>query len=125
MIVEIRKRIIFFLKKFIMTYNCGYPRGIIFRTADKPWGPWSAPGILFDPVEDQGYCHFMHVSYLDNICDTAFDPNRENESGGEYGPYQIAPFAKAIPNGSSIYFTMSTWNPYTVVLMRADLINRE
>ena len=29
------------LRKWLMTYNCDDPRGIRFRTADHPWGPWS------------------------------------------------------------------------------------
>ncbi|MBW1810167.1 MAG: DUF4185 domain-containing protein, partial [Deltaproteobacteria bacterium] len=111
-----------YLEKWLMTYNCGYPRGIRFRTADVPWGPWSESDNLFDPEADHGYCHFMHVSWENQHCDDTYDPGRENETGGEYGPYLIGRFAKAVPNGSMIYFTMSTWNPYNVVLMRAELI---
>ncbi|MBW1873189.1 MAG: DUF4185 domain-containing protein, partial [Deltaproteobacteria bacterium] len=61
-------------------------------------------------------------SWENQHCDDTYDPGRENETGGEYGPYLIGRFAKAVPNGSMIYFTMSTWNPYNVVLMRAELI---
>jgi hypothetical protein len=47
---------------------------------------------------------------------------RENEAGGVYGPYQIAPLARG-ESGSwtQLYFTMSTWNPYQVMLMTARL----
>jgi len=109
------------LQKWLMTYNCGWPRGILFRTADQPWGPWSKSAVLFDPDADGGYCHFMHVSWEVEQCDNVYDAGRENEYGGEYGPYQIGRFAKATTNGSMVYFTMSTWNPYNVVLMRAEL----
>ncbi len=113
------------LKKWLMTYNCLSQRGILLRTADKPWGPWSSPVMLFDPDKDNGYCHFMHVSYQDRHCDTVYDPNRENEYGGEYGPYLIPRFFQPGNGSLTIYFTMSTWNPYTVVLMKAELVRAE
>ena len=46
---------------------------------------------------------------------------RENEWGGEYGPYQFGRLATGDAASTTIYFTMSTWNPYTVVLMKATL----
>jgi hypothetical protein len=110
-----------FIHKWIMLYNAPQPRGINMRTADKPWGAWSEPQVIFDPVTDQGYCYFMHASWLYAICDNVSDPGRENEWGGEYGPYQFEDFATGNPWATTIYFTMSTWNPYTVVLMKAVL----
>lgn len=71
---------------------------------------------------DEGYCYFIHVSHAFDGCDEGYDPGRGNEWSGEYGPYQIASFAEAIPSGSCIYYVMSTWNPYNVVLMRSDLV---
>lgn len=108
------------LKKWIMLYNTGNPRGIVFRVAEKPWGPWTDSKVLFDA--QTGYGKFMHISYKDKRVDNVQDPWRPDEYGGEYGPYMIPRFFKKIPNGARIYFLMSTWNPYTVVLMRADLV---
>ena len=54
-------------------------------------------------------------------CDAVHDPGRENEWGGVYGPYQFEDLATGRDGESTIYFTLSTWNPYTVVLMRAAL----
>ncbi len=110
-----------FLRKWLMLYNCGDPRGINFRTADDPWGPWSAPQVLFDPWKDNGYCHFMHVDWQFRHCDNVHDPGRENEWGGEYGPYQFEDLATGTDSTTTIYFTLSTWNPYTVVLMKSTL----
>ena len=110
-----------FLHKWLMLYNCGDPRGINFRTADQPWGPWSDSQVLFDPWRDKGYCHFMHVDWQFMNCDNVHDPNRENEWGGEYGPYQFAELSTGTDSTTTIYFTMSTWNPYTVVLMKSTL----
>lgn len=110
-----------FLGRWLMLYNCGYPRGINFRTAPTPWGPWSDPQVLFEPWVDGGYCHFIHTSWTFSACDSVHDAGRENEWGGEYGPYLFENFAEGSDGWTRIYFTMSTWNPYTVVLMRADL----
>ncbi|RMD86518.1 MAG: DUF4185 domain-containing protein, partial [Calditrichaeota bacterium] len=110
-----------FLHKWLMLYNCDNPRGINFSTADQPWGPWSEPQVLFDPWKDGGYCHFMHVDWQFRHCDNVHDPGRENEWGGEYGPYQFEDLATGNDSTTTIYFTMSTWNPYTVVLMKSTL----
>jgi hypothetical protein len=59
-----------FLVMWLMLYNANSPRGINFRVAKKPWGPWSPMAVLFDPVRDQGYCHFMHGFRPDPITRT-------------------------------------------------------
>ena len=47
---------------------------------------------------------------------------RDDDWGGEYGPYQMPRFATALDDGGSrIWFVMSTWNPYEVMLMSADI----
>jgi hypothetical protein len=112
-----------FIRQWLMLYNCFLPqwRGINLRTADQPWGPWSDAQLIFHPWDDQGYCHFMHASWRQNKCDEVHDPGRENVWAGEYGPYQFEDFAVGDDSTTTIYFTMSTWNPYTVVLMKAQL----
>lgn len=110
-----------FIERWILLYNCDEPRGITLRTAENPWGPWTEGQILFDPWENGGYCNFIHVSWEDQQCDDIHDENRANEWGGEYGPYQFEHFATGNEQSTTIYFTMSTWNPYTVVLMKAEL----
>jgi hypothetical protein len=107
--------------KWIMLYNNSLPRGINMRSADDPWGPWSDTQVIFHPWDDEGYGHFMHVSWEHAVMDSVHDPGRENEWGGEYGPYQFEELARVTNESITIYFTMSTWNPYTVVLMKAIL----
>ena len=111
-----------FIKKWLMLYNCDNPRGINFRTADNPWGSWSKPQILFDPWLDHGYCNFIHTDWNYSVCDSVHDNGRKYEWGGEYGPYQFENFAIGTDTSTTIYYTMSTWNPYTVVLMKSTLI---
>lgn len=114
-----------YIDRWILLYNAGNPRGINMRTSQYPWGPWTKAQVIFNPWSDSGYCHFMHTSWQSKHCDSVMDPGRENDWGGEYGPYQYAYFAKGDSTsskpGTTIYFNMSTWNPYTVVLMKAKL----
>ena len=114
-----------FIRQWIMLYNCDSPRGINLRTSDQPWGPWSEPEIIFEPWNDKGYCNFMHTSWQFRKCDQVQDGDLENKWGGEYGPYQFKDFATGNDTTTTIYFTMSTWNPYTVVLMKATLVLRD
>ncbi len=109
------------LGKWGMFYNCALPRGITMRSANTPWGPWSEGEIIFQPWDDGGYCNFMHVSYQDHNCDSVQDPGRDDEWAGEYGPY-IIPSLERTQNGvTTVYFVMSTWNPYAVMLMKTEL----
>lgn len=112
-----------FLRRWIMLYNdFTFYRGINMRTAVNPWGPWSAPQTLFEPWGDNGYCHFMHITWDISTCDNIYDAIAgPYVSGGEYGPIQFEDHATGNACSTTIYFTMSTWNPYTVVLMKATL----
>ena len=113
-----------FLRQWLMLYNCDErpgPRGINFRVSDTPWGPWSPTAVLFHPRTDNGYGRFIHAPGPTR--DALHDPGRENDWGGEYGPYVIERFTKgdAARGRTTIFYTLSTWNPYNVVLMTATL----
>jgi len=118
-----------YLNKWIMLYNFW---GIYFRVADYPWGPWSKNAVLFNAGRDNGYCNFIHRTncdylYEDVKCDVDDDKStppvhRKDVWGDAYGPYIIDRFTEEGPNQSTtIYFTMSTWNPYQTVLMKTTL----
>jgi len=110
------------LKRYAMLYNAGNPRGITLRSAAAPWGPWSGGTIIFEPWRDHGYGHFMHISTkFKNMHDGLSDEKRAEEWGGEYGPYLMARFTSGSQGRCRIYYTMSTWNPYQVVVMHSDL----
>jgi hypothetical protein len=139
-----------FLSRWLALFNSSNPRGILMHTAPQPWGPWSqSPVMIFDsstradpndPCSGAGYGRFMHIPWnlkwnvrpCDHVQDDVLPPPssnplppppypfRDNDWGGEYGPYQIARFATGEKGRSSrIWFTMSTWNPYQVMLMTA------
>jgi hypothetical protein len=127
-----------FLGRWLLLFNSGNPRGILMYSAPHPWGPWTnAPVMVFDPgrranpndpCSGAGYGSFMHIGWGDRVCDHVqddmFSPGnfRDNDFGGEYGPYQITGYASGVAGRSSrIWFTMSTWNPYQSVLMTTEL----
>lgn len=123
------------LQRWLLMFNSGNPRGILMHSAAEPWGPWSLePVMIFDPTPPPGASpcdgagdgKFMHVSYVaahcDHVQDDMFSPGtfRDDDWGGEYGPYQITRYTRRRPNESvEIWFTMSTWNPYQSMLMKA------
>jgi hypothetical protein len=107
------------------------PEGIRYFSGlgDTNQSTWSSQEEDAQPLFNQpcagelsvSYNPFIHVSWDHESCDSAYDPGRENEWGGEYGPHQFEDFAVSNSSTTTIYFTMSTWNPYTVVLMRITL----
>jgi hypothetical protein len=127
-----------FLGRWLLLFNSANPRGILMHSAPRPWGPWSSnPVMVFDPgaranpneiCSGAGYGSFMHIPWSEKICDHVqddmFSPGsfRDNEWGGEYGPYQITRYATGTTgHGSQIWFTLSTWNPYQSMLMTSEI----
>jgi Domain of unknown function (DUF4185) len=117
-----------FVERWIMLYNCANdssanPSGIYMRVAKQPWGPWSAPQTIFNSKRDGGLCHFIHraVTASQPACDQLSGPERLDVPGGIYGPYMITSMitGDARQGMSTLYYTMSTWNPYVVVVMRS------
>lgn len=111
------------VRRYVLLYNSTRPRGIIMRSAQTPWGPWSKGEMIFDPWRDHGYGNFMHVpaTYKAGKSDAVNDPGRGADWGGEYGPYLMARFTTGGARGCRLFYTMSTWNPYAVVVMQTDL----
>jgi hypothetical protein len=108
--------------RYVMLYNSTRPRGIAMRSAPQPWGPWSDVNIIFHPGKDRGYGHFMHIPDIFRTTpDGLHDPGRTEDPGGEYGPYIMARFTTGDSTSCRIFYTMSTWNPYQVVVMRSEL----
>jgi len=97
-----------FLKRWLLVYNARYGSigGIWLRSAKWPWGPWSKPQLLFD--DEQG--HLLRDPFID-------------AGGAAYGPYLISRYNKwdSLSQRATIYYTMSTWRPYQVMLMKSQL----
>ncbi len=111
-----------FIRRWVIFYNSDdSSRGISFRTARQPWGPWSTPQVLLDPWAG-AYGHYFHIPWNWTIMDNVQNPGREDEFGGEYGPYMFKELATGSDNRTTIYFTMSSWNPYVSLLMKTELL---
>ena len=108
------------LKQWMMLYNCNNPNGVIARVADQPWGPWSGASVLFDPAVDAGSCYFIRGNADCGPDNDPFSP-ANGGPGGPYAPYVIPRFTRAGRQTTTIYYTLSTWNPYQVSLMKATL----
>jgi hypothetical protein len=137
------------LSLWLMTWDGGRQSpttsGIYFAYASAPWGPWSDPQRIYNACEaasyGQGFGNFIRYvsSATDNPCpavtsqtgpqgpiigtDDPFGTGSDSAAtrrGGVYAPFQIEHFATVEDDGLSIYFDLSTWNPYTVVLMQSD-----
>ncbi len=107
------------LRAWVCLYNDDAPtNGIVATKADRPFGDWSARRTIFRG--DDGLGRFMHKPGADHIQE-GFGVDRSNDWGGVYGPYQISRFERPAEEGTIIYFTMSVWNPYQAVLMKATL----
>jgi hypothetical protein len=109
------------LQRWVMLYKGGRLEGIYMRSATAPWGPWTEPESIYDAWTDNGYAKFMHASWQKGRKDNFHDAGMENRWGGPYAPYFIDRFTTGDKDRCSIYYTMSTWNPYEVVLMRSDI----
>ena len=97
---------------------------ITLRTAPAPWGPWSPRLRLLDWVAT-GMSHadpftrfIKAVGEGDPVGDRIF-PGQADGTGAAYAPYL---FDTRLDGGDLVLrYTLSTWNPYQVVLMQHRL----
>jgi len=126
---------------WLMTYDGGRQsiatNGVYFSYATAPWGPWSPPTLIFNACRDGGFGpgNFIHYHYGAAAGPDCGDlPNDSGPAGptidgkknppattrgGAYAPYLVEDFTKVEGDALTIYYTLSTWNPYTVLLMRS------
>ena len=88
-----------YLDKYVVMYGNGL-NNVILRTADTPEGPWSNPITVATSFQYPGlYAPFIHpLSGTGELTDSNGDPDVSN-----------------------IYWNMSIWSNYNVVLMQTDL----
>ncbi len=111
------------LHLWLMTYDSRDPRGIVFRYASAPWGPWSDIQVIFDIQRDNGGDFIHRPRANDNLAGPVIGQGKANPEGvvgGAYAPYVIERFTRLDGDRLSLYYVMSTWNPYTVELMRSE-----
>ena len=96
---------------------------VVLRSAVRPWGPWSPRVRLLDWVAG-GMSRDPHTRFIkasrddDPVGDRIFRAQADG-TGAAYAPYLF----DATSEGADLVlrYTLSTWNPYQVVLMRHRL----
>ncbi len=117
------------LELWLMTYDSREPapRGILFSYSQTPWGPWSEPQIIFNAVRDGALGKFIHNPQAnpdDGLSGPVIGKGQANPQavhGGAYAPYVVDRWTKVKGFELSIYYVLSTWNPYVVILMKSRL----
>lgn len=96
---------------------------ITLRTAPTPWGPWSPRRRLLDWIttgmsHHDPFSRFIRAHADDPVGDRIFRV-QASMTGAAYAPYLF----DAVVEGADLVlrYTLSTWNPYQVVLMRHRL----
>ena len=90
-------------------------------------GPWSDPQIIFNAARDGALGKFIHNPQAnpdDGLSGPAIGKGQTKPQavhGGAYTPYVIERWTRVKGSELSIYYAMSTWNPYVVVLMKSQL----
>ncbi len=133
---------------WLMTFDGGRGSsatvGTYFAYAPEPWGPWSTPQRIFNDCRDKALGNFIFYYYATeagNFCPSAMPagvtsaPNSAGPAGptinpaandpsttrgGGYAPQMVQRFTEISGSTLKIFYTLSTWNPYAVVLMESD-----
>lgn len=122
------------LGRWLLVYNCGL-WNIEARFAEKPWGPWSAPTSLLNLVNyPPASCTL--IMYI-NGCGAQINywhippapppPHTQVQPGFFYAPFVINRFTQdaSVPGSgerrATIYWIVSTWNPYQTAVMQSTL----
>jgi len=114
---------------WLMTYDSRSPAqpGILFQYSRMPWGPWSKPQVLFNATSDGAYGKFIHDPAIhpdDGLEGPVIGKGQKNPAavkGGTYAPYVVERWTKVRGSELDLYYVMSTWNPYVVMLMKSRL----
>jgi len=114
---------------WLMTFDSRAPakQGVLLAYARLPWGPWSERQIIFDMSRDGALGKFIHdpgIAPDDGLEGPIIGkPPSAARSvhGGQYAPYVIERWTRTEGNTLNLYYTLSTWNPYVVVLMKSRL----
>lgn len=113
---------------WLMTYDRRAPTdGIAFSYSRTPWGPWSQAQVLFNDVRDGALGKFIHDPRLkpdDGLEGLVIGKGQADPAsvkGGTYAPYVVERWTKVQGSELELYYVLSTWNPYVVVLMKSRL----
>ncbi len=84
--------------------------------------------MIFNAVRDGAFGKFIHdprANPPDGLAGPVIggenQADRESVRSGEYAPYVIERRTHVDGRELSLYYVLSTWNPYVVVLMKSRL----
>ncbi len=116
------------LQVWLMLYTCGGWQ-VEARTAPAPWGPWSAPTMLLSAAADPSLFCTLFWGKPGTPC-----PGRTSSwppgltFGYLYAPFVMSRYTQNLtPPGpgeakrATIYWLLSTWDPYEVTVMQSTL----
>ena len=116
------------IRRWIATYDAKVPggaRNVFLRYSETPWGPWSEPVTLINGKTDITgvFAHDSRRVPDDGLAGPMIgEKHPEKASGAAYAPFVVERWTRLEGSILKIYYTLSLWNPYTVLLMRSDLI---
>jgi hypothetical protein len=133
--VAIRDAIGFFVRPVTDDHFYDPNAGVYLRWSKTPWGPWSDAITIFNAMTQGqgGYCDGMYFEDPDARMNFACPPDKlvhnahldrrvvSTGLGAEYGVAILSRYAQNAELGRTfdLYWLMSTWNPYRVVVMRS------
>jgi hypothetical protein len=120
------------LQTWLMLYTCGGLQ-VEARTAPSPEGPWSAPTVILSAVTNPGlFCTlFWRPPVSPGVPGKC--PGKVNGQplpaltfGYLYAPFVLARYTQTLtkpggPRTAHLYWLLSTWDPYEVVVMQSTL----
>lgn len=87
----------------------------------------SEPKIVFNAVRDGAVGKFIHnpnAHPSDGLAGPVIGKGQadpEGVHGGAYAPYVVERWTRVQGSELNLYYVLSTWNPYVVVLMKSQL----
>lgn len=114
------------LGQFVLAYQDRYI-AIKLRTSRTPWGQWSKEACVFSRSEDgRNFIHHKDKDTITQNITPKLKPNGQpfnppDNWGACYGPYMFDESTINVDGSVTLYFTMSTWTPYNVFLMKTTL----
>jgi Domain of unknown function (DUF4185) len=111
------------LNAWLLLYVCE-PWTVEARFAPRPWGPWSPPIAILSAIQDPN----LVCTLIQGVSPCPGLTPGGAWAGAFYAPFVMGRFTEdATPPGpgqpkrATIFWLVSTWNPYTVVVMQTTL----
>lgn len=111
------------LHVWLLLYVCE-PWTVEARFAPRPWGPWSPPIAILSAIEDPN----LVCTLIQGVKPCPLLTPGGAWPGAFYAPFVMDRFTQDVtppgpgqPKRAMIYWLVSTWNPYTVVVMQSTL----